>query len=89
MASTSQYYKIILIPTIVCLILSSQLVSGIYGTKALYVFGDSYLDTGNSISSNDGLTWNKPYGITWPGYPDGRASNGRIQTDYIGEFFGN
>ena len=70
-----------------CLAFSSQLVSEVYGAKALYSFGDSYLDTGNSNVSNDGLSWNQPYGITWPGYPDGRASNGLLQLDYIGKFY--
>ncbi|KAG0569983.1 hypothetical protein M758_6G125000 [Ceratodon purpureus] len=50
--------------------------------KALYAFGDSFVDTGNSGSGA------YPYGKTWPGYPAGRASDGRVQVDYFAELFG-
>ena len=49
----------------------------------LFVFGDSYVDTGNwrkSISSS----WKEPYGSTFPGKPTGRFSDGCVLTDYIG-----
>jgi hypothetical protein len=49
--------------------------------EGFYVFGDSYTDTGNGGNSV------VPYGITWPGYPHGRGSDGRIQVDYFGEDF--
>lgn len=57
----------------------------------LFVFGDSYADTGNyrkSIASS----WKVPYGITFPGKPAGRFSDGRVLTDYVGgspQFFLN
>lgn len=47
--------------------------------EGFYVFGDSYTDTGNGGNSV------VPYGITWPGYPHGRGSDGRIQVDYFGK----
>ncbi len=49
--------------------------------EGFYVFGDSYTDTGNGGNSI------VPYGITWPGYPHGRGSDGRIQVDYFGKKF--
>ena len=57
-------------------------------SKKLFVFGDSYADTGNwkqTVASS----WKKPYGITYPGNPSGRFSDGRILTDYIGKLFSN
>ncbi|GLJ25746.1 hypothetical protein SUGI_0492990 [Cryptomeria japonica] len=48
--------------------------------KALFVFGDSYGDTGNHDPYNETLNqpWKKPYGLTWPGYPAGRFSSGKF-----------
>jgi len=48
------------------------------GAKALYAFGDSFVTSGN------GGYMGRPYGMTWPGYPVGRASDGRNQFDYLG-----
>eukprot|EP01018_Ginkgo_biloba_P008386 Gb_25791 [translate_table: standard] len=58
--------------------------------RALFVFGDSYADTGNFYPVNRSLVsaWKHPYGVTWPGYPFGRLSSGRIQTDYISQILG-
>lgn len=47
--------------------------------EAFYAFGDSFVTTGN------GGYMGPPYGMTWPGYPGGRASDGRNQADYFGE----
>ncbi|CAL0299765.1 unnamed protein product [Lupinus luteus] len=47
----------------------------------LFVFGDSYVDTGNFLHST---TYKPPSGMTFPGYPDGRFGNGRVMTDYFG-----
>ncbi|CAI0410620.1 unnamed protein product, partial [Linum tenue] len=52
----------------------------------LFVFGDSYADTGNSGKSAS--SWKEPYGITFPGKPAGRFSDGRIFTDYIASYLG-
>ncbi|CAI9296218.1 unnamed protein product [Lactuca saligna] len=53
----------------------------------LFVFGDSYADTGNWPKSYGGA-WGKPYGITFPGTPSGRFSDGRVLTDYIAAILG-
>ncbi|KAL2525963.1 GDSL esterase/lipase [Abeliophyllum distichum] len=53
----------------------------------LFVFGDSYADTGNLPSSTTS-SWKEPYGITFPGKPSGRFSDGRVLTDYIASFLG-
>ncbi|GLJ25820.1 hypothetical protein SUGI_0494430 [Cryptomeria japonica] len=54
---------------------------------ALFVFGDSYADTGNKDPYNQSINhpWRRPYGLTWPGYPAGRFSSGKIQTDFWGD----
>lgn len=49
----------------------------------LFVFGDSYADTGN-IRKGLANSWKDPYGVTFPGKPAGRFSDGRVLTDYIG-----
>ncbi|XP_039003879.1 GDSL esterase/lipase At5g03610-like [Hibiscus syriacus] len=53
----------------------------------LFVFGDSYVDTGNWRKSVGG-SWKEPYGITFPGKPSGRFSDGRVLTDYIASYLG-
>ncbi|KAL5710672.1 hypothetical protein ACHQM5_021208 [Ranunculus cassubicifolius] len=50
----------------------------------LFVFGDSYADTGNADKSAS--SWNIPYGITFPGKPSGRYSDGRVLTDYLASY---
>ncbi|XP_047976955.1 GDSL esterase/lipase At5g03610-like [Salvia hispanica] len=57
---------------------------GLRPTK-LFVFGDSYADTGN-VRKSLGNSWNQPYGTTFPGKPAGRFSDGRILTDFIAKF---
>ncbi|MED6159152.1 hypothetical protein PIB30_039757 [Stylosanthes scabra] len=49
----------------------------------LFVFGDSYVDTGNFIHSQ---SYEQPYGITFPGHPDGRFSDGRVLTDFLASY---
>ncbi|KHN02241.1 GDSL esterase/lipase [Glycine soja] len=55
-----------------------------HGPTKLFVFGDSYADTGN-IQRTVSNSWKDPYGITFPGKPAGRFSDGRVLTDYIGK----
>ncbi|KAI3458865.1 hypothetical protein Pfo_015528 [Paulownia fortunei] len=57
------------------------------GKVKLFVFGDSYADTGN-LPSSVSKSWKPPYGITFPGKPSGRFSDGRVLTDYIASFLG-
>ncbi|CAL1373376.1 unnamed protein product [Linum trigynum] len=56
------------------------------GHVKLFVFGDSYVDTGN-FEPNNG-SWLPPFGRTFPGAPSGRFSDGRVLTDYIADFLG-
>ncbi|KAJ0616292.1 putative carboxylesterase [Helianthus annuus] len=53
----------------------------------LFVFGDSYVDTGNNPKSF-ASSWKPPYGLTFPGKPAGRYSDGRVFTDYLARFMG-
>ncbi|KAL6655006.1 hypothetical protein ACP70R_005832 [Stipagrostis hirtigluma subsp. patula] len=58
--------------------------------KTLWVFGDSYADTGNLGDLGRELThaWYDPYGATFPGRPTGRWSDGRVLTDFIASAMG-
>ncbi|MCO5608983.1 hypothetical protein L7F22_063203 [Adiantum nelumboides] len=58
--------------------------------EALFVFGDSYADTGNHDPMDPAVRtqWRKPYGWTWPGHPSGRASDGRVLTDFFAAHMG-
>ena len=52
---------------------------GVAGASGLFVFGDSYTDTGENV--------NPPYGMTWPGIPGqggNRSCDGRNEVDYFG-----
>ncbi|KAL5974630.1 hypothetical protein ACLOJK_031300 [Asimina triloba] len=55
--------------------------------RKLFVFGDSYADTGN-IRKPVGDSWKVPYGITFPGKPSGRFSDGRVMTDFLAFYMG-
>uniref|UniRef100_A0A7N0UYY6 GDSL esterase/lipase n=1 Tax=Kalanchoe fedtschenkoi TaxID=63787 RepID=A0A7N0UYY6_KALFE len=61
----------------------------LYGFRPskMFVFGDSYADTGNTRKTLTS-SWKEPYGITFPGKPAGRFSDGRVLTDYIARFVG-
>ncbi|CAL5080171.1 unnamed protein product [Urochloa decumbens] len=63
---------------------------GCNGPAALWVFGDSYADTGNLGDLGRELThaWYDPYGDTFPGRPTGRFSDGRVLTDFIASAMG-
>ncbi|KAL5710670.1 hypothetical protein ACHQM5_021206 [Ranunculus cassubicifolius] len=54
------------------------------GLTKLFVFGDSYADTGNNKKGAG--SWTAPYGITFPGKPAGRYSDGRVFTDYLASY---
>uniref|UniRef100_A0A0C9QWL3 TSA: Wollemia nobilis Ref_Wollemi_Transcript_3968_1463 transcribed RNA sequence n=1 Tax=Wollemia nobilis TaxID=56998 RepID=A0A0C9QWL3_9CONI len=58
--------------------------------QALFVFGDSYADTGNRnpFNQSENQPWRRPYGFSWPGFPAGRFSSGKIQTDFWAEILG-
>jgi len=62
----------------------------------IFSFGDSYTDTGNLLVLYGGLAtatpgvWiaKPPYGMTFFGRPNGRASDGRLAIDFIAEALG-
>ncbi|CAF1729395.1 unnamed protein product [Brassica napus] len=54
------------------------------GRNKLFVFGDSYVDIGNTKPDGTGA-WAVPYGITYPGKPSGRFSDGHISTDFLAQ----
>jgi len=64
--------------------------------KKLFVFGDSYVDTGNRDPSNSTYTaigpvnqdWRPPYGRKWPGYPAGHFSDGHLLAEFLGNYMG-
>lgn len=58
----------------------------IHNHKKIFVFGDSYADTGNSRTTEE--SWRCPYGMTIPGVPSGRYSDGLMLTDFFGELQG-
>ncbi|KAK7284881.1 hypothetical protein RJT34_19635 [Clitoria ternatea] len=62
-----------------------RVVQGEAPTTKMFVFGDSYADTGN-IKKGISNSWKDPYGITFPGKPAGRFSDGRVLTDYIARY---
>ncbi|XP_042460475.1 GDSL esterase/lipase At5g03610-like [Zingiber officinale] len=52
----------------------------------LFVFGDSYADTGNlgqRLGRNIARSWFPPYGMSFPHKPTGRFSDGRVLTDFV------
>ncbi|CAD6240191.1 unnamed protein product [Miscanthus lutarioriparius] len=59
-------------------------------SSPVWVFGDSYADTGNLGDLGRELTrvWYDPYGVTFPGRPTGRFSDGRVLTDFIASAIG-
>lgn len=55
--------------------------------KAIYAFGDSYTDTGNTASSNGPSSFmhvsSPPYGNTFFHHPTNRYSDGRLVIDFV------
>ncbi|KAG5538025.1 hypothetical protein RHGRI_025197 [Rhododendron griersonianum] len=59
------------------------------GSAALYVFGDSFLDSGNNDYINTTALYLAnfwPYGETFFHFPTGRFSDGRLMSDFIAEY---
>ncbi|KAF5473825.1 hypothetical protein F2P56_005780 [Juglans regia] len=92
------YVQKLLIFSVLCCFLSSMLsgqqvvvrgrvllASNSHPSK-LFVFGDSYSDTGNTNKTQS--AWKYPYGITFPGKPADRFSSGRVLTDFIAKSIG-
>ncbi|CAL0299760.1 unnamed protein product [Lupinus luteus] len=81
-----------LLPLFLILVISTEVEGakksyGVYNNDnnslKLFVFGDSYVDTGNFQNSG---AYKIPSGITFPGYPAGRFGNGRVLTDYLASY---
>ncbi|KAI7757165.1 hypothetical protein M8C21_025735 [Ambrosia artemisiifolia] len=68
-------------------ILTHHHTYGGFRPTKLFVFGDSYVDTGNNPMAL-ASSWKAPYGVTFPGKPAGRFSDGRVLTDYVARFMG-
>ncbi|CAN8285659.1 unnamed protein product [Cochlearia groenlandica] len=64
-----------------------NIVKHLVKPNRLFVFGDSYVDTGN-LRKSLADSWKHPYGITFPGKPSGRFSDGRVATDYLARYLG-
>ncbi|KAF5742611.1 GDSL esterase/lipase [Tripterygium wilfordii] len=76
----------------IVLFLLFSLINNIYSSEAtdvkkLFVFGDSLVDVGNFPDQKLG-GFDEPYGMTFPGKPSGRFSDGRVLSDYIASFLG-
>ncbi|CAN6442048.1 unnamed protein product [Victoria cruziana] len=56
-------------------------------SRRLFVFGDSFADTGNDQNPNmPYYSIRKPYGMTYPSFPTGRWSDGNVMTDFVAEY---
>ncbi|XP_043724032.1 GDSL esterase/lipase 7-like [Telopea speciosissima] len=56
---------------------------------ALYIFGDSLVDSGNNNLLPTSAKVNfKPYGIDFPEGPTGRFTNGKTSVDFLAQFLG-
>ncbi|XP_027364655.1 GDSL esterase/lipase At5g03610-like [Abrus precatorius] len=74
-----------MITLLLLLFILTEVVKGAeksHGMK-LFVFGDSYVDTGNFLKSP---SYKLPSGITFPGNPAGRFSDGHVLTDYVASY---
>ncbi|KAF7135880.1 hypothetical protein RHSIM_Rhsim08G0078100 [Rhododendron simsii] len=77
---------------VLCLVIFPRFLSGNSDPRlapALYVLGDSLLDSGNNnflptLARADF----QPYGVNFPGGATGRFTNGRTVADFIAEFLG-
>ncbi|XP_058742576.1 GDSL esterase/lipase At4g18970-like [Vicia villosa] len=64
-------------------------VNGQSLVPCIFIFGDSYSDSGNNnYLQTTALANYKPFGIDFPTGPTGRATNGRNKIDIIGELLG-
>eukprot|EP00261_Vitis_vinifera_P025843 XP_010658799.1 PREDICTED: GDSL esterase/lipase At5g03610 [Vitis vinifera] len=80
-------------PLFICLFLLLSVIISAAGAYVdanrsikLFVFGDSYVDTGNRDST--ARSWKEPYGITYPRIPAGHFSDGQVFTEYIASRMG-
>jgi len=88
MAPAPQSLLLLMLLALVCAG-SIVVVDGGHQTRfaRIFSFGDSLTDTGNvlRILGGQATISRPPYGETFFGRPSGRASDGRIMIDFIGE----
>ncbi|XP_028784857.1 GDSL esterase/lipase At5g03610-like [Neltuma alba] len=82
----------LLLPLLLLIVLSEHLgleaeARNLQNPTKLFVFGDSYVDTGN-VGRDVGSSWKQPYGVTFPGKPAGRFSDGRVLSDFLAKYLG-
>lgn len=93
MAKHNKLFSLLSLSLVLSVLLSGQMGEQAearlqhHHSKNLFVFGDSYVDTGNTRKDAPG-SWKEPYGITFPGEPTGRFSDGRVLTDYVAKYLG-
>lgn len=80
--------------TLIWLVVLCKTTKGIvlppnFSVPAVFVFGDSIMDTGNNNNMTTPSRCNfPPYGKDFPGrIPTGRFGNGKVPSDLIGIFF--
>ncbi|KEH18512.1 GDSL esterase/lipase 5 isoform X2 [Medicago truncatula] len=84
----SIFFKVFLIIAIISQTFGSK-TDYYRSNKALFIFGDSFLDAGNNNYINT-TTFDQanflPYGETYFNFPTGRFSDGRLISDFIAEY---
>lgn len=85
----SIFFKVFLIIAIISQTFGSK-TDYYRSNKALFIFGDSFLDAGNNNYINT-TTFDQanflPYGETYFNFPTGRFSDGRLISDFIGKIY--
>jgi phospholipase/lecithinase/hemolysin len=79
-----RFFSTVLFLTIIMVLLHCESTE-----SAFYLFGDSYLDAGNNNYINTSTLQQAnfpPYGESYFKYPTGRFSDGRLVSDFIGEY---
>lgn len=89
MMSSCSYQKFTcILMFVVCVVVVSFESNGVEGAPqapALFVFGDSSVDVGNSNFLNSRARSNYyPYGVDYSGGASGRSTNGKTFTDLLG-----
>ncbi|CAO2840495.1 unnamed protein product [Amaranthus hypochondriacus] len=87
-------YNTLLTLTLLFFLSSTQSFASTPPTKKpfskIIAFGDSYTDTGNTVSATgpSGFNYvsNSPYGITFFHHPTNRYSDGRLVIDFVAQF---
>ncbi|CAD5183889.1 unnamed protein product [Musa acuminata subsp. malaccensis] len=96
MAKANRFLALLYAFSLVFLVMGTRIAGSAHGKQRpehhyvnkLFVFGDSYVDTGNlgRLLGRLARSWFDPYGMTFPRKPTGRFSDGRVLTDYVASF---